>query len=240
MLQGAAFEPFLTPEILEKAQPIHFRIPGGSKASGYRAEILPVVCEIYLKARDAGTLTFRQRPIADQADILIRGLATVGIIALVDEATHYQEMRARNALSRILEEFVAKELQAWVKTFPNDYYSHLFRLRGLEYPNGSVRRPQYFGDITNDIVYKRLAPGVLDELKRVTPKSDTGRRRGRYFQSLTLNAGYPKLLAHLGSVVTLMKINTDWKGFMRQLDIIHPRWDKTMPFPLEFDDGKGL
>jgi hypothetical protein len=57
-----------------------------------------------------------------------------------------------------------------VQTFPADYYEELFRLRGLEYPTTAVKRPQYFGVLTNDIVYKRLAPGVLDELKRVTPK----------------------------------------------------------------------
>ena len=30
-----------------------------------------------------------------------------------------------------------------------------------------MKRPQYFGVLTNDVVYKRLAPGVLEELKRV-------------------------------------------------------------------------
>ena len=33
-----------------------------------------------------------------------------------------------------------------------------------------VQRPRYFGLLTNDIVYDRLAPGVLDELKKIEPK----------------------------------------------------------------------
>jgi hypothetical protein len=236
MLQGAALAPYLTPELLQSAQPIAFRAPSGVRASGYRAELLPEVCNIYLKARDDNRLAPNQRHIAVQADILIRGLATVGIIALVDEATHYQEQRAKKALEEILENFVAKELQAWVKTFPNDYYANLFRLKGLNYPVTTVKRPQYFGLITNDIVYSRLAPGVLDELKKVTPPDQTGRLKDKLFQRLTQNIGYPKLREHLGSIVTLMKLSRDYPEFKRHLDNIHPRWDKTLPLPLEYGD----
>jgi P63C domain len=243
MLQGAALEPYLTPEVMEKSRPIAFRTPNGVRANGYRAELLPEVCEIYLKARDAETLAPNQRPVAKQAEILMRGLATVGIIALVDEATGYQELRARDALSKILEAFVAKELQAWIKTFPNDFYRHLFRLRGLQYPEGTVRRPQYFGQLTNDLVYRRLAPGVLDELKKVTARDEEGRPRHRYFQRLTSNIGYPKLREHLGSVVTIMKLSDQWPDFVEKLDRIHPKYGETMTLALEFqidDDGKGL
>lgn len=244
ILQGQSISPFISKEILEKSRPIAFRTPHGVRASGYRADLLPEVCEIYLKARDAEALPPNQQHVARQAEILIRGLANVGIIALVDEATGYQELRARDALSRILEVFIAKELQAWVKTFPDDFYRHLFRLRGLRYPVDSVKRPQYFGSLTNDIVYKRLAPGVLQELKRITPRSENGRPKHTLFQRLTSNVGYPKLREHLGSVVTIMKLNEEWDNFMAILDRIHPRYDGQLPLPLNYDaatdDGKGL
>ncbi len=240
MLQGAGLEPFLTPELLEAGRPISFRTPNGIRANGYRAEFLPKICEVYLKARDAGTLAPNQRRVAVQADILMRALATVGIVALVDEATGYQDVRARDALARILEEYVDKELQPWVRTFPNDFYREMFRLRGLEYPNDTVRRPQYFGTLTNDIVYKRLAPGVLEELKRVTPRDDKGRAKNRYFQHLTSNVGYPKLREHLGSVVTLMKLSHDWKDFSGKLARIHPRIGDAMQLPFPDDEGAGL
>jgi P63C domain len=244
MLQGAAFEQFMTPEVVQASTAIAFRTPNGIRANGYKAELLPQVCEIYLKARDAGTLAPNQRPIAIKADILMRAFATVGIIALVDEATGYQDVRARDALADILEKFVDKELQAWVRTFPPDYYREIFRLRGLSYPDSSVSRPQYFGILTNDVVYKRLAPGVLDELKRVTPRDESGRHRQKLFQRLTSNLGYPKLREHLGSVVTMMKLSKDWPDFIAKLDQIHPRLGDTIPFPLQYDeesdDGKGL
>jgi hypothetical protein len=240
ILQAKAINPFITDAIREKGRPLTFKLPNGGRASGYNAELLPEVCEVYLKARDAKALPYQQKHIALQAEIIMRGLAKVGIIALVDEATGYQKIRARDALAKILEAFVAKELQAYVQTFPSEFYGELFRLRGLDYPSESVKRPKYFGHLTNDIVYKRLAPGVLEELKRVTPRDEKGRRKNKYFQRLTSNIGYPKLREHLGSIVTLMKLSRDWDDFSRKLDVIHPRVGDTIALPLEDESGRGL
>jgi P63C domain len=243
MVRGIALAPFVTDDVIEKGRPIAFRTPTGNRALGYRAELLPLVCEVYLKAQDADKLPPNQKHVAERANILVRGLAHIGIIALVDEVTGYQELRAKNALEAILEAFIAKELQPWVQTFPDDFYRQLFRLRQLEYPRDSVRRPQYFGHLTNDIVYRRIAPGVLDELRKLTPRTDAGIRKHKYFQRLTSNVGYPKLREHLGSVVTLMKLSRDWRDFEDKLDHIHPRFGETMILPLDFDqsdNGIGL
>lgn len=241
VLQGKVLSRFLTPEILEKGRPVKFRPPHGGRASGYNAELLPVVCELYLKARDSGDLPANQRHVAAQAEVLVRGLARVGIIALVDEATGYQDVRSTDALARILEAFIAKELQPYVQTFPTDFYKEMFRLRGLNYPDSPVQRPQYFGHLTNDVVYKRLAPSVLDELKKVQAVGDTGRPKHKLFQRLTTNIGYPKLREHLGSVVTLMKLSDDWGNFKTKLDRFHPQYGKQMALPFgEEDTNVGL
>jgi len=224
--------------------PIKFRTPHGNIAYGYEATILADICDAVLVARKEGYLQKQQMHIAERCEVLVRGFARVGIIALVDEATGYQELRAKNYLASILEAFIAKELQPWVKTFPDDFYKHLFRLRDLNYPQDPIKRPQYFGILTNDMIYKRLAPGVLDELKRMTPQDDSGRPKYRYFRRLTTNLGYPKLREHLGSVVTLMKLSDDWRDFMGKLDQIHPKYDSQLPllfqYDAEKDDGKGL
>ena len=235
-LRAQGIRQYVTEEIAEASKPVPFTHPKFGRAHGYRAELLPVVCDLYLKARREKTLSHNQYHMADQAEILVRGLAQIGIIALVDEATGYQDVRARDALAKILEAFVDKELQAWVQTFPDDYYREMFRLRGLNFPEDSVKRPQYFGVLTNDIVYKRIAPGVLEELKRVQRKGSTGRPKDKLFQRLTQNAGYPKLREHLGSVVTLMKISPDWAAFKAHLDRIHPRFNETIPLDYEHDD----
>ena len=246
-LRGKLISPFVSNDLMALIEnPIRFRHPtGGNMAYGYPATILADVCDAVLAARKAGVLQKQQDHIAHQCEMLVRGFARVGIIALVDEATGYQADRAKDALAKILEAFIAKELQPWVQTFPTDYYRELFRLRGIPFPTGTVKRPQYFGVLTNDIVYKRLAPGVLDELKRVTPKDDdTGRYKARLFQKLTTNKGYPKLRELLGSVVTIMKLSKNWEQFKHTLDQLHPKFGSTIPLPFDYDDkdddGKGI
>ena len=202
--------------------PIEFVTTDGKRGLGYEATLLADICDAILEARKHGALTQRQSHIAERCEILVRGFARVGIIALVDEATGYQADRARDALAKILEAFVTRELRRWVKTFPASFYKELFRLRDIPY-NGSPKRPQYIGHLTNDLIYSRLAPGVLDELRRVTPRNDKGRRKAKLFQSLTENVGNPRLLEHLAAVTTLMKVSTNWDQFMEMLDKGLPR-----------------
>ena len=232
--RGKAIRDFIPDTLIEEATPVAFRLANGSRASGYRAEALPAICEVYLSAREAGALPANQQRIASAAEILVRGLARVGIIALVDEATGFQEIRTRDALSRILEAFIAKELQPWVSTFPPDFYREMFRLRKLPYNADSMQTPRYFGHLTNDIVYNRLAPGVLEELRKSRRRGSTGKPATKLFQGLTDNVGYPKLREHLGSVVTLMKLSNEWSDFMSKLNVIHPQVN--MPPAMWSDD----
>lgn len=245
-LQAEALKPFISDELAMSTTPIFYRGASGSKGVGYDARLLPQVAEVYLKFRDAalvnnGKVQIKYAHIIKAADILMRGLANVGIISLVDEATGFQRDRAKDALERILEEFIAKELRPWIKTFPEEFYSNLFRLRGLEFPRDTVSRPKYFGHLTNDIVYKRLAPKVLDELKRTTPKDGKGRYKQKLFQRLTEDVGHPKLREHLASVVTLMKISPSYAQFERHLDQVHPKYGDTPELPFdESENGNKL
>lgn len=221
--------------------PIRFKRPGrgGRVATGYEATILADICELILAARQEGLLiSDRELIIAKECEILTRGFAKVGIIALVDEATGYQEDRAREALEDILRQFISDELMKWVKTFPDDFYRQLFKLRGWQYQEFSVKRPSIAGKITNDIIYERLAPGVLDELKRLTPKDTKGRRKHRYFQRLTEDIGHPKLREHIASVITLMKASTGWRKFYSMLNRSLPRWDTTLPMPIDYNEDE--
>lgn len=232
-LSANNLRPFIDMELaVALSCPIVYRpVGGGAVAYGVKAELLPKICDVLLKARDADVLLASQKKIAAAADVLMRGLAHVGIIALVDEATGYQAERTRDALARILERFIAKELRKWVKTFPADFYQEMYRLRGWKYADDSLARPQAVGNYTNDIVYKRLAPGVLEELRRLTPRDDKGRLKNHFHRRLTEDVGHPKLREHLASVVTIMKLSQAWDSFMKKLDRIHPRWDRTLPIP---------
>jgi hypothetical protein len=212
--------------------PIRFIPPhGGNPADGYDATILPDICAVIIDASQKGKLDSRLERLAQRAAILQHGFATVGIIALVDEATGYQADRARDALAKILEAFVAKELRRWISTFPSEFYQELFRLRKLQY-DGSVKRPGYIGHLTNDLVYARLAPGVLEELRRITPRDDKGRLRHHLHRRLTHDIGHPKLLQHLASVTALMRASESWDQFKSMVDRALPKY-KHLPL---FDD----
>jgi hypothetical protein len=207
---------------------------GGGVAYGYPATILAEICEALLVARKNDSLPPRQQKLAEQAEILVRGFARVGIIALIDEATGYQKDRAKDALAQILEAFVAKELQPYVRTFPAAFYEELFRLRGLPYPPENAKyRPQYFGVLTNDIVYKRIAPGLLEELKKENAKDG---KKGQLFRRLTVDKGHPKLREHLASTVTVMKLSKDYQDFIAKMNMIHPRYDQTLSLDLDTGD----
>ncbi|MDE2256116.1 MAG: hypothetical protein KGL42_17885, partial [Betaproteobacteria bacterium] len=84
---GKGISPFVTNEMRDAIQsPIRFR-SGGGVTFGYPATLLADICDAVLSARRAGALQTQQKHIAQQAEILVRGFARVGIIALVDEAT---------------------------------------------------------------------------------------------------------------------------------------------------------
>ncbi|HEW79575.1 MAG TPA: hypothetical protein ENH34_06415 [Phycisphaerales bacterium] len=223
-------KPFVNKELESSTYPLIFRPVTGSRAFGYRAELLPKVCEVYLKARDEGKLLKTQLKFAKACDLLMRGLAHVGIVALVDEATGYQEVRDRKALQVILDKYITDELAKWTKTFPDEYYKHLFRLKNTPYPLGEKgRKPSYVGHWTNDIVYDRLAPGVKEALKKKNPRDKaTGSRKHKHHQHLTRDYGHPVLTEHLSNVTFLMASCTDWKDFKKRLDIAKPKFGKTI------------
>lgn len=205
-------------------------------SDGFEATILQEVCEALLTARDNGiAITEQEKRYVAQADILMRGFARVGIIALIDEVTGYEKDRARDSLAKILESFVAKELQPYIKTFDPEYYELMFKLRGLKYPpdnenNKPQYKPQYFGKLTNDVVYKRLAPGVLEALKDEAKKAE---KKGKLFQHLTAGYGRQELLKHLGGVVWLMKDSDNWDEFITRLNKVAPRYGSTIELDLD-------
>ena len=220
-------KPFVSNELARSSKPIMFHPPNRALAFGYRADLLPKVCEVYLQARDAGALRKSQEHFAVECDILMRGLAHVGIIALVDEASGFQDARARDALAKILEAFVAKEIRKWVRMFPVEYYKELCRLRGIAFSSGGpIKLPSYIGHLTNDLVYSRLAPGVLTELRRKNPVVAKGRRKHKHFQWLTDDIGDPALKQHLWNLITLMKAANSWEDFYPMVQRALPAYSK--------------
>jgi len=212
-LSAANLRPYITDELRELATPIPYTIPGKGRAIGYKADILPAVCEVYLDAAADGVLQKQQQPSAVAAGILVRGLARLGIIALIDEATGYQEVRARYELQKILEAYVQAELRTWIKTFPDEFFREVYRLQGWEYKPGTSKRTPYVGHLVNKYIYEQLPPGVLDDLKRRNPKTEKGYRAHKHFQFLTPETGNTHLDRQISTVTTLMRISNSKREF---------------------------
>jgi len=232
-LSANNLKPFISNSLeVALSNPILYKSKTGGLAYGLPATLLADVCEVFLKARDDGKLHPKQKPLADMADILIRSLAKVGIIALIDEATGFQYDRPRRDLEEQLKQFLSENLRRWVRTFPADYFKHLCRLRGVEL-RPDMKLPQYFGRLTNNLIYRRMAPGLLQKLKE--RRSERGNPSNKLHSWLSEDVGFRGALVHLGAVVGLMKIHTDYKKFERQLDEIAPIYPET---PGLFDDPK--
>jgi len=211
-------KPFINNELeLAMQNPIEFWGTGSRKInpnSGYEATILHDLCQAVLNAYDVGALkTEQEQRYAKYCGVLIRSFAKIGIVALVDEVTGYQKDRDEDELNRILEAYIAKELLPWAKVFPDEFYRQLFRLRNWQYSPLSVKKPQYVGKLTNQLVYKKLPPGVLRELRKKNPIVKVGYRRHRHHQFLTENIGHPHLEKHIASVTTLMRVAPNWRKF---------------------------
>ncbi len=224
-LSAKNLQPYIPPELREIWHPVQFESQGGylgNIAFGYKATILPLVCHVYVDAKADGKLQATQEHIAEQCRILLRGFAMVGITALVDEATGYQEARDRDELQRILEKYISPSFLPWAKRFPDEFYENMFRLWGWSYRPLNVRRPGYVGKLTNQLVYEKLPPGVLDELRRKNPTDETGRRKRKHHQFLTEDIGNPHLGKHLAVVTTLMRISPNKRTFERHFERAFP------------------
>ncbi|MDE2916637.1 MAG: P63C domain-containing protein [Paracoccaceae bacterium] len=95
------------------------------------------------------------------------------------------------------------------------------------------KRPIEVAQITVDVVYKRLPPGVLKELRPRNPKNDNGRRDHKHHQFLTPKKGHPKLRDHLLIVVAMMKGASTLDSFHRSLARSRPFLNEQIPLPYE-------
>lgn len=238
-LQAANINSFISDDLMSAITPMQYAPQhGGRTAYGYKGEILPEICSIYMDARKAKVLKKNQILIADKCESLIKGFAKVGIIALIDEATGYQAERDNDELQRFLALYLSEERLKWAKMFPDEYYRQLFRLRGWTYSPLSVKRPKLVGFLTNKIVYEKLPANVIDELRKLNPvrNKKTWRREGTFFQHLSSDIGQPDLRNHLLQLIAVMRVSTNWTQFKRNLDRLFPPAQGTLPGMEKHDD----
>lgn len=215
----------LQPFIYKGREVDHFKplecYKGTQKINGFEATILIDLCDAFLQARKEIALSPRQKLIADQAEILVRSFAKVGLIALIDEATGYQYDREKKELQTILKALVSDEIMEYQQQFQLSFYKEIFRLWNIPFtPQNIKRKPQFIGHLTNRFIYSNLPKGifVLDKLKQNTPKTKTGNFKYRLHQSLTEDVGREALKKVLYSVEAIASISKDKSDFERLMN----------------------
>jgi hypothetical protein len=242
-LAPGQLKPFISKELEEgPLTPIDY-VDGDRIVRAYDASILPAVCDVWLKAREAGALQRQQLSKAQHAEILTRALAQTGIVALIDEVTGYEKVRPQNALQAYLELVIRKELAAWAKKFPDEFYENIYKLRGWKWPGMGKNRFSVVAHYTRDLVYERLGPSVLRELEQKTPKNERGYRSNKLHQWLTEDVGDPMLAQHLHALLMFQRLaitsGYGWNRFVQMVDLVLPKRGTTLPLPFTADDSTG-
>lgn len=209
---------------------------GGSQSTtyGYEATLFIDLCDAIIKAGEVG---LDINPIfIKHANIIIRAVAKTGIIALVDEATGYdkERVKGKELLQDYLRQFLQEEAAKWIKTFPDQFFEDLYKMRRWNWER-TTNRPGVVGKWINDIVYSRLAPALPQALDKLNPRNANGNRGHKHHQNLTREIGLPRLKQHLEAVHAIVVIsNYDWYKFMVNLDKAYPT--KDMEELIDFGD----
>lgn len=233
-LNANNLQPFVGEDLKGVLKLIEYTDTSGNKSTGYNATILPMLCKVYLDARsttntDTGKkfLKKSQEPLARASEILLLSLSKVGIIALIDEVTGYQESRDKDALTQFLAKFIKEERGVYIKTYPDDFFEALFKMKGLTWSLANKgKKPQYIGHYINNYVYSRIAPKVLTELRRVNPKNEDGKRKGKHTQHIDIDYGHPKLKEHLTVLTMFAKAaGYNWGNWERMVERALPKFN---------------
>jgi hypothetical protein len=212
-----ALESFINKDlVLERLVPFRLlEVEGLEKAvKGLPADLMIEVCQGFVAALQASfdpaspypKMTDRQRQMAMKASIFLSACAKVGLEALIDEATGYQYERAEDALQVKLRAFIADELRAWEKTFPDELWAEFGRLTGWK---GSLQsRPKWWGKLVIEMIYDTQDPDIAEYLKNNKPPPGV-----HWHRQLTENIGVRALVSRCYEIVGMAKECED----MRQL-----------------------
>ncbi|KPP85099.1 P63C domain-containing protein [Erythrobacter sp. HL-111] len=208
-LSVKSLEPFINVEKVQSRM-VPFRlveVEGLERAvKGLPADLLIEVCQGFTAALQASfdptsafpKMTERQRQMAMQASIFLSACAKTGLDALIDEATGYQYERAEDALQVKLQAFIAEELRAWEKTFPDELWAEFGRLTGWK---GSLHsRPKWWGKLVIELIYDTLDPDVADYLRNNRPPTGV-----HWHRQLTENLGIRALVSRCYEVIGMAK-----------------------------------
>lgn len=192
--------------------------------TGTFIEILRVI----LKAELADT----QRFLAERAQAMLIALANTTLDSILYQESGFWEAIEGQCVSEILEKYLQPHARKWAKTFPDEFWKKLIRVKG--YPSWvALKRPSFVGHWVNDIVYDRLLPGAKKKLNELNPRTPSGHRKNKNHQHTTEDYGLPELKAHLIKVMAYMDAAATDIQFTLMLNRGTPKFGDTFEMPLD-------
>lgn len=214
--------------------PIVFKyIDPGSEVTvhGYETSTFVEILKLLLEARRAGVLTATQMFLAERAETMLMSLANTTLDTIVYQESGFWKAVEGQRISLILEKYLQDKPREWAKTFPDEFWVKLIRVKG--YPSYlALRRPAFVGHWVNDIVYDRLIPGARKKLNEFNPRLPSGHRKNKNHQFTTHDYGLPELKAHLIRVMAYMDAAANDEQFMRMLNRGSPKFGSNYEMPL--------
>jgi hypothetical protein len=155
---------------------------------------------------------------------LVSSCAKVGIIALIDEATGFQQVRKKRALQIKLQAFIAEEMQDWAQMFPPEFWFELARLEGVHY--SPKNRPLRWGKYIMAFVYDTIDKDMGKALRNINPDPS----KGKNDHQLLTDFGRQQVKDQINRVVTIMKLCENMKDFRQKFDRVFRKAALQMDF----------
>ncbi len=219
-LESRALSETLPTEIISNfdANLLIINTGSGTTINGVKASTVVDICNGYLKARQLGKLTTNQAQLAEQSEIFISALAKTGIDAVIDEATGYQYFRKAGDLQAKLDAYIVEGYREWTRTFPREFFMHLYRLEGKTPPMVDVPYPKRFGKYVMHYIYDTLDPEIADYLRENNPNPSGQKHHHQKFNDF----GHKALTDHLFSILGIAKASINMERFKENLAFAFP------------------
>jgi hypothetical protein len=114
---------------------------------------------------------------------MLEAFAGLGLIALIDEATGFEKLRAPGELQARFDVLLGDLLRPYGKEFHQRFWEALHALDRREGP--WWEHPPYYGHLLRAIIYEPIAPGLADYLAVHRPPSIPGRRWHQWLKTET-------------------------------------------------------
>lgn len=221
-----ALKPFINAENV-LGELIEFSIPGTQfKGKGLEARQFLNVCRAYVNALGTNSLTTeRQKEIAIKCSVILSACADIGLEALIDEATGYQYERKEDELQVKLRLYIAEELRAWEKTFPDELWEQFGRLTNWSEP--LKNRPKWWGKLVIELIYDTLDKDVAKYLRDNKPPTGV-----HWHRQLTDNIGVRALVSRCYEIIGMAKTCSNIQELKEQVNHHY----KNAPIPLKMDE----